>query len=114
NSTANTTFTLDFYANAVADPSGCGEGQRYLGSAAVSTDGGGDASFNVTLAAATVAGEFVTATATDPGGNTSEFSAVGKVDVSGRAFDDKDNDGAYEPGEGDVGIAGVSVQLFHE
>src|SRR6185503_4081131 len=67
-----------------------------------------------TLVAATTAGEIVTATATDPIGNTSEFSAVGTVDVSGRVFDDKDNDGAYEPGDGDVGIGGVTVQLFHE
>ena len=36
------------------------------------------------------------------------------VDVSGRVFDDKDNDGAYEPGDGDVGIGGVTVQLFDE
>jgi hypothetical protein len=114
NGAANTTFTLDFYANAAADPSGYGEGQRYLGFASVTTDGSGNASFNVTLVAATTAGEIVTATATDPIGNTSEFSAVGTVDVSGRVFDDKDNDGAYEPGDGDVGIGGVTVQLFHE
>ena len=74
NSTANTTFTLDFYASAAADPSGFGEGARYLGSAVVTTDAGGNASFEVTLAAATTPGEVVTATATDPAGNTSEFS----------------------------------------
>ena len=36
------------------------------------------------------------------------------VDVSGRVFDDKDNDGTYEPADGDIGIGGVSVQLFDE
>lgn len=76
NSTANTTFTLDFYANTAADPSGFGEGQRYLGSATVATDAAGNASFDVTLAGATAAGEVVSATATDPTGNTSEFSKV--------------------------------------
>lgn len=112
NSTANTTFTLDFYANAMIDPSDFGEGQRYLGSAAVTTDGSGNVTFNVSLAAATVAGELITATATDPDGNTSEFSGISRV--AGRVFEDKDNDGAYEPDDGEVGIGGVAVQLFDQ
>ena len=74
NSTANKTFTLDFYANAAPDSSGYGQGQRFLGSATVTTGGTGNATFNVTLASATTAGEWITATATDPNGNTSEFS----------------------------------------
>jgi hypothetical protein len=36
------------------------------------------------------------------------------VDVSGRVFDDRDNDGIYEPADGESGIAGVSVQLENE
>ena len=36
------------------------------------------------------------------------------VDLMGRVFDDKDNDGLYEPGEGDAGIGGVSVQLVDQ
>ena len=44
-STPGTTFLLDFYANAAADPSGYGEGQRWLGSATVTTDSSGNASF---------------------------------------------------------------------
>jgi hypothetical protein len=36
------------------------------------------------------------------------------VDLSGRVFDDKDNDGTYQPENGDIGIAGVIVQLFDE
>jgi hypothetical protein len=74
NSSATTIFTLDFYASTVADPSGFGEGARYLGSAVVTTDSSGNARFDVTLAAATASSEVVTATATDPDGNTSEFS----------------------------------------
>lgn len=71
----NTTYTLDFYANAVADPTGFGEGQRYLGAATVTTDANGDMHyFTVTLPGASVAGEVISATATDPDGNTSEFS----------------------------------------
>jgi len=76
NSTANTVLTLDFYASATADPSGNGEGQRYLGSTTVTTDGFGNATFtNVVLTGASAGGEFISATATDPAGNTSEFAA---------------------------------------
>jgi parallel beta-helix repeat protein len=75
NSTPNTTLKLDFYANTSDDPSGHGEGERYLGAITVTTDGDGNASFDAILTAATTTGEFITATATDPDGNTSEFSA---------------------------------------
>ena len=74
-STPNTTFTLDFYANATADPSGNGEGERYLGAGTVTTDADGFVAFDMILSASTAAGEIVTATATDPAGNTSEFSS---------------------------------------
>jgi hypothetical protein len=40
---------LEFYANGSADPSGYGEGQRYLGAATVTTDAAGSASFAATL-----------------------------------------------------------------
>src|SRR5207249_4370931 len=66
----------DFYASAIADLSGFGEGERYLGSATVTTDASGNASFSVTLSAATVANEQLSATATDTAGNTSEFAHV--------------------------------------
>ncbi|MFV2066546.1 MAG: beta strand repeat-containing protein [Pirellulales bacterium] len=76
NSTPNTPFELDFFASRSADPSGFGEGQGYLGSAVVTTDASGDAAFVETFSAVTVDGDFITATATDPSGNTSEFSAA--------------------------------------
>ena len=75
NSVANATFWLDFYASATCDSSGHGEGQVYLGAEQVTTDGSGDVSFSVTLPAAVTDGWAVSATATDPDGNTSEFSA---------------------------------------
>src|SRR5205823_3227496 len=73
NSTANTTFTIQLFANDAADSSGAGEGQVYLGSVQVTTDGNGNMTFtfNTTLAPQ---GKFITATATDGAGNTSEFS----------------------------------------
>jgi len=73
NSTPDTEFRLEFFANSTCDPSGHGEGERFLGSTTVMTDGDGDASFSVTFPE-TVPGEFITATATDPDNNTSEFS----------------------------------------
>src|SRR5205085_5485100 len=52
-----------------------GEGRTYIGSnTGVSTDGSGNAAFNVTVPAL-IGGQVITATATDANGNTSEFSA---------------------------------------
>src|SRR5581483_867788 len=64
NSTANSIFRVEFFANVTADPTGFGEGQTYLGFTNVTTDGSGNASFSVTLPQATPAGRTVTATAT--------------------------------------------------
>ena len=74
NSAANTAFQLDFFLNDSADPSGYGEGQTYLGSATVTTDGNGSNVFSVAFAANAAFTQFITATATDPANNTSEFS----------------------------------------
>jgi hypothetical protein len=74
NSLPNTTFQLDFYANRGADSSGYSEGQRYLGSFNVTTGPDGNASFDLSSLGASSASEWITATATDPDGNTSEFS----------------------------------------
>lgn len=78
----NITYLVSFYASAVADPSGHGEGQRYLGSTMVQTDATGHANVVVELPASTAAGEVLTATATDPDGNTSEFSQAASLNVS--------------------------------
>jgi hypothetical protein len=74
NSTASTTFRLQFFTSAAADPSGFGEGASLLGSTEVTTDGTCNATFTVTLPVAVSAGHFVTATATSPLMQTSEFS----------------------------------------
>jgi conserved repeat domain len=85
NSTASATFTIQFFANDVCDPSGNGEGQLFLGSTSVTTNASGNVTFNATLAGAATTGQFVTATATNAQGNTSEFSACiayGAADMS--------------------------------
>jgi hypothetical protein len=70
NSTAATAFTLQFFANGPSStPS-----QRLLGTkTGVTTNSAGDVSFQFAFPVATSLDEFITATATDPNGNTSEF-----------------------------------------
>ena len=64
NSTANTTFRVEFFANSVGDPSGFGEGQFFIGAANVLTDGKGTASFTASLRAVVPVGYVITAIAT--------------------------------------------------
>jgi hypothetical protein len=75
-STPSSAFTLDFYASPVcrSRPRAQVQADQYLGSALVSTNSSGTASFNVLLPTATTAGQPVTATATNSNGSTSEFS----------------------------------------
>jgi hypothetical protein len=70
---ASTSFTIEFFASALGSSSGVSEGQTFLTSVPVTTDSSGNASFSESLTLP--AGEtFITATATDPNGNTSQFS----------------------------------------
>jgi len=70
NSAASRSFFIDFYRNLTADD----EGQFYLGTISVNTDGSGKALFVYTNIAANYSGQYLTATATSAGGDTSEFS----------------------------------------
>ena len=73
NSAINTQFRIEFFASPACDPSGFGQGQTPLGTAMVMTDGVGNATFSTLLGGLPV-GQQITATATDPDNNTSEFS----------------------------------------
>lgn len=73
NSSPSATFSIQFFSNPSCDPSGYGEGQNFLGEAAVTTDSSGNANFEISLPVSS-AGHVVTATATDAFGNSSEFS----------------------------------------
>lgn len=75
NSTPNTTFQIDFYSSAALDPSGNGEGALFFNTTSITTDSNGNATINVTVPLPLGTGRVVTTTATDPNGNTSEFSA---------------------------------------
>lgn len=82
NSLANTSFIIDLYRNATADPSGFGEGQIHVSSRTVTTDGSGNATFSFNLNGS-FAGQFFTATATNQAtGDTSEFSQARQAIVS--------------------------------
>jgi uncharacterized repeat protein (TIGR01451 family) len=74
---ANGQYTIQFFANAGCDPSGNGEGQRLIGHF---TGHAAPATSQLFLDEAVAAGQFITATATDANGNTSEFSACAAVD----------------------------------
>ena len=74
NSLANRGYFIDVYRNIAPDPSGYGEGQFYLGTVSVNTDGSGNASFAYTNSSGNYAGQYITATATAATGDTSEFS----------------------------------------
>ncbi len=74
NSAASTSFDVDFYRVCNARPQDMLEGHEYMGSTVVTTDGSGNGAFDVVMPDNIASGESVTATATDPSGNTSEFS----------------------------------------
>lgn len=73
-STANTTFTLEFFKNPGCDTSHYGEGKTFIGSTTVTTNALGIASFTFHTSKRFAAGNAITTTATDDAGNSSEFS----------------------------------------
>jgi hypothetical protein len=74
NSTPAKTFKVQFFSNASGN-----EGKKFIGQKSVTTNGSGDVSFTFSPASKVAMGQTITATATDPAGNTSEFSAARKV-----------------------------------
>jgi len=107
NSAASTGFTIDFYTSPACDGSGNGEGRTLLGSQAVATDGNGNVNFNFSFSSPQLPqGSVLTATATDPAGNTSEFSpcaviCIFSLSATGQTF-------AYTGGDGTVGVTATN------
>ncbi len=77
-STPNTTYRIEFFSSPASDEANHAndleEGRQFLGATSVTTNGAGDAAFSGDFAASGLDGGYATATATDPFGNTSEFS----------------------------------------
>lgn len=74
NSTPDTTFKLEFFASPNCDAGGHGEGQTLIGSGNATTDSTGNANLSFTFNTSDLTGQSLSAIATDPAGNTSEFS----------------------------------------
>ncbi len=74
NSTPNTLFRIEFFENDNLNRAGRAEGQRMLGTITVRTNRRGTAAINASFPGIVAPGHLLTATATDPIGNTSEFS----------------------------------------
>jgi hypothetical protein len=110
NSTASTTFNLDFYHGASCDAAGNGEGEVFLGSKQVTTDGSGNVGFVANFPTAVAAGRVVTATATRNATplDTSEFSNC--ETVAGPMVVDTTSDAnltACTPAAGDCSLRGA-------
>jgi titin len=70
----SSTFRLEVFANASADTTGHGEGKTFLGATTVFINIG-TTGFVAVLPDPLASGQFISATATDPSNDTSEFSA---------------------------------------
>ena len=76
NSTPDKSFQVQCFANTMCNATGYGEGEIFLTETNVTTDSSGSVAFQIHLPDGLPPGHrFIAATATDPDGNTSEFSA---------------------------------------
>lgn len=69
------TYTLQFFASPTGDSTGYGEGQVYLGQTNVTLGASCSSNFTANLPVSVLSGWVISATATGPANNTSEFSA---------------------------------------
>ena len=76
-----TAFRIELFANSACGHSTQGEGQTFLGASTTTTSSAGSASFSAEAATPPTGQRYVTATATDPAGNTSEFSSCARVPI---------------------------------
>jgi hypothetical protein len=99
NTIPNTAYRVEFFSSSLPDSSGYGEGELFVGATNVTTAATGSITFTANLTAAVPAGYIVTAKATDPVGNTSEYSANVIVTTN-----DSDGDGMPNQYESNYGF----------
>lgn len=75
----NTNYRVELFRNDQPHSSNYGEGQTFLTAVDAITNNGGTAAFKFDFPG-TLSGDAITATATDPEGNTSEFSRARRLD----------------------------------
>lgn len=75
-------FRVEYFVSTNCETSGFGEGEHYIGFQNVTTGADGKATLGANFVTTYLSG-FVTATATDPDGNTSEFSPCMAIGVPG-------------------------------
>jgi hypothetical protein len=80
NSEPSKTYRIEFFFSPACDSSGHGQGKTFLGFWMITTDSSGNASLNADLFTNIPRPASISATATDPAGNTSEFSNCVPVD----------------------------------
>lgn len=104
NSAPSTTFRLEFFSNAVCDAAGNGQGQTFIGTTNVTTDAGCNATFGPLVFPVSPGQAIFTATATDPGNNTSEFSACFPLGVPATATPTPTNTATPTPTSTPAGV----------
>ena len=107
NSAANASYEIDLFANP-----GCSQraATRYLGTIELDTDANGDGSLEWNLiGSGAIPGDYLTATATDAAGNTSELSDCAQVDFANVLTVTLSSDYSdLEPGDGFCDVAADS------
>ncbi len=79
NSAAHTRYRVQFFSNDACDASGYGQGQTFVDEIFVKTDGSGNAAVHDAIFPRVPVDQYITSTATDPLGNTSELSQCVQV-----------------------------------
>jgi CSLREA domain-containing protein len=74
NGLSNTTFQIQIFSSPACHATGYGEGEIYHATHSVTTNASGNATFTFNISPNVPGGDVLTATVTDPDGNTSQFS----------------------------------------
>ena len=102
NSVSSTDYRVEFFVNDACNNYGNGDGKTFIGFTTVTTNASCTATIDAVFPVAVAADQVVTATATDPNGNTSEFSKCQPLDgtlTPDALIADLDGDLVFQPGE---------------